>query len=341
MSHTFLLEAPIGLVPVAVFLAALMSFDSYKLVSIFETSMALTAGVLLCGAAYLMNAQLIALADVDVMSFSRTIAPVVEETAKAAMIMALFWRNRIGFMIDAAIMGFAVGTGFAVVENLYYLYVFADANIGTWIVRGFGTAIMHGGSTALFAIVSQQLIERAPKFNPVLYLPGLAAAIGLHLVYNLLSAAPLFGAVAMLVLLPTALFFVFTKSEHTVHSWLVQDYETHEKVLSDIQSGAFRNSEAGRFIAAMAKKLGANVAADMFAYIRVHTELALRADQVDLAREKGGIPITDGDREKFRRLHELEGRIGRTAMLALWPHLHFTRKQLWELNEFEREVREA
>ncbi len=75
----------------------------------------------------------------------------IEELLKAAVIVVLMRTHRIGFPVDAAICGFAVGTGFAVVENLYFLHAMPDAGMGTWIVRGFGTAFMHGGVTAIFA----------------------------------------------------------------------------------------------------------------------------------------------------------------------------------------------
>jgi RsiW-degrading membrane proteinase PrsW (M82 family) len=69
--------------------------------------------------------------------------------------------HRIGFLVDAAIFGFAVGTGFALAENLYYLRLAVDAGMGTWIVRGFGTALMHGGTTALFAVMAVARMERS------------------------------------------------------------------------------------------------------------------------------------------------------------------------------------
>ena len=40
---------------------------------------------------------------------------------KALIVVVLIRTHRIGFLVDAAILGFAVGTGFALVENLYYL----------------------------------------------------------------------------------------------------------------------------------------------------------------------------------------------------------------------------
>ena len=36
-----------------------------------------------------------------------------------------------------------------------------------WVVRGFGTAIMHGGATAIFAIVSVALTEKQPGHHGV------------------------------------------------------------------------------------------------------------------------------------------------------------------------------
>ena len=54
--------------------------------------------------------------------------------------------------------GYAVGAGFATVENLYYLGTLTDAHMAVWIVRGFGTAILHGGVQAIFAalVLSQR-----------------------------------------------------------------------------------------------------------------------------------------------------------------------------------------
>ena len=84
----------------------------------------------------------------------------------------LFRTNRIGFLVDSAILGFAVGAGFGVVENFYYLYMASDAHIAVWVVRGFGTAIMHGGVMALFGVLAQTLTERSMNINPLLYLPS-------------------------------------------------------------------------------------------------------------------------------------------------------------------------
>ena len=63
--------------------------------------------------------------------------------------------RRTGFLTDAAILGFAVGAGFATVENIYYLRIFPDAPWLVWAIRGLGTAVMHGGASAIFAVLRQ------------------------------------------------------------------------------------------------------------------------------------------------------------------------------------------
>src|SRR5258706_2455207 len=159
MQLHFLLEAPIGLAPVIVFLIVLLHLDSYKLVSLGEVLVCLGGGTILAGASYFTNGQAINVLHYDFATYSRFVAPMAEEFLKSAFIIVLFARNRIGFMIDAAIMGFAVGAGFSVAENLYYIFVFPGANLGVWIVRGFGTAIMHCRATASFAPMAQGLTE--------------------------------------------------------------------------------------------------------------------------------------------------------------------------------------
>ena len=69
----------------------------------------------------------------------------------------LLRKNRVGFMVDAAISGFAVGAGFAVLENLTYIPDVSAAGLVSSAIRGLGTAMMHGGTTAIFGIVSVNL----------------------------------------------------------------------------------------------------------------------------------------------------------------------------------------
>ena len=336
MPLQFLLEVPIGLGPVIVFLVVLQQLDSFRLVSLYTIGLTIGAGGVLAALCYLVNDAAMDALHIDFETYTRYAAPVIEECLKAGVLIYLFSRNRIGFMVDAAIIGFAVGTGFALIENAYVLYSFPDANIGVWVIRGFGTALMHGGATAIFGVLAQSLTERHAKFSWAWYLPGLGVAIVLHSVFNHFSNSPLMATLGTLVVLPVTLLLVFAKSEQAIHKWLLSDYESHERLLADMRSGEFAHSEAGRFVADLAAKFDEGHVADMFAYIQLHTELVLRAEQMLLAREKGAKQAaTPEDHSHFAELHALERKIGGTALLTLWPHLHFSRQELSELYELE------
>src|ERR1051325_1361850 len=174
------LPVVIALLPVLSFLGVLLYLDSYKLVKLRDIIVVVAFGAAMAVATYLAAAQLLGIVDIEFRTFSRYIAPFIEEILKGLLILVMIRTHRIGFLVDAAIYGFAVGTGFALAENLYYLDLFPNAGMGTWILRGFGTAIMHGGATALFAVMGLALLEHAKRARLVSFLPGFVIAVVLH-----------------------------------------------------------------------------------------------------------------------------------------------------------------
>jgi len=204
--------------------------------------------------------------------------------------------------------------------------------MGVWIVRGFGTAVMHGGVTAIFGIVSQVLTERSMKINPLLYLPGLAAAIMLHSLFNHFPVHPMMQTLIIMISLPPLLLFVFQRSAKRMHDWLEVDFDEDADLLQLIQSGDFVDSKVGRFLQDLRQKFEGPVVVDMLCYLRLYTELALRAKGVLMMRENGlDTPVGERTRAKFEELSYLETSIGKTGILAMRPFLHMTRKDLWQL----------
>ena len=124
----------VGVAPVVCFLVALLYLDSYKLVSMRTVVAMVASGVFVAALSYGINVVLLRATALDIETFKRYVGPVVEELGKGLVIVALIRAHRIGFLVDAAIFGFAVGTGFAIVENVYYQLLIPDAGIGTWIV---------------------------------------------------------------------------------------------------------------------------------------------------------------------------------------------------------------
>jgi protease PrsW len=336
MSLEILVHVLVGLAPVLCFLAALLYLDSYKLVSMRAVVTVVFCGLVVALASYLVNAWLLRVTAIDLETFKRYFGPLVEELFKALVIVALVRMNRIGFLVDAAIFGFAVGTGFAIVENLYYQHLIPDAGIGTWIVRGFGTAIMHGGTTAIFAVIGLSMLERKRWPALLAFAPGFALAFAMHSAFNHMYLPPQYMTLAVLLVLPPLAYGVFRMSDRAVGDWLVQGFDADASMLESINSGQFSNSPTGRYLHTLKDRFHGPVVADLLCYVRLHTELALRAKGVLMMRENGfEVPPDEETRSKFTEIRYLRTSIGKTGLLAIHPLLHMSSKDLWQLNMLE------
>ncbi len=332
-----MLRASVGLLPVLCFLAAMRYFDSYKLVHLRPTLLMIGAGALGAVASYWVGAAVIGGTGVEFKMYSRYIAPPVEELLKGAVIVWLIARHRVAFLVDAAICGFAVGAGFAMLENLFYLRMLPDAPIGVWIVRGFGTAIMHGGTTAMFGVLGLMLSERAGRPGPAAFLPGLLLAAVIHSAYNHFFFSPVLAAVGILLVLPPLALAVFARSEATLEQWLESGFDADTQLLALINSGRFGDSRVGRYLGSLRERFDGPVVADLLCYLRTRTELALRAKGMLMLRESGFEPALDANmRASFDELEYLEKSIGPTGLLAIKPFLHMSRKDLWQLYQIGR-----
>ena len=326
------LRASIGLLPVLCFLVALVALDSYKLVRLRSVAIVIALGGVAAGASYLANVAAINGLGLDFGSYARTAGPLVEEAIKGAVILVLIRTHRIGFLVDAAIFGFAVGTGFAMIENLYYLQDLANAHIAVWIVRGFGTALLHGGVQAIFAVMVLALTDRRGAMDAGAVLPPLLAAAVLHAGFNHFMLPPIYQTMLVMLLLPPLMMLVFARSERAVEGWLGSGFDADRELLELIDSGAFSQSPHGQYLYALRERFRGEVVADLVCYLRLHVELALRAKGVLMMRENGiEVSVDEPIREKFEEMRYLERTVGPTALLAIKPLLHMSRRDLWQL----------
>jgi RsiW-degrading membrane proteinase PrsW (M82 family) len=325
-------DAVLAFLPVLTFLAALLYLDSYKLMTARAVLGVVVIGALAAGASYVTNAAALSALHLDLRTFSRYVAPLIEEAWKGLIIVVLIRKHRIGFLVDAAIFGFAAGTGFAMVENFHFLGTIPDAGIGTWIVRGFGTAIMHGGATALFAVMSLALLEEAKRSTLLPLVPGFVLAAALHSAFNHLSQSPRLATLAMIVILPPLSYVIFERSEKTTEDWLGEGFDADAEMLELINSGRLTESPVGKYLETLKDKFKGPVVADLVCYLRLHTELAIRAKGILIMRQNGfDTPIDDETRDKFDEMRYLEKSIGKTGVLAVHPLLRMSRKDLWQM----------
>jgi RsiW-degrading membrane proteinase PrsW (M82 family) len=329
----WLIRAPIALVPVLLFLGALVQGDSYKLLRLKTVLTIVAAGALAAGASYVANVWAYAHFAGDFQSFSRYVSPWIEESLKAVVLVFLVRTRRVGLPVDAGIAGFAIGTGFGLVENLYYLASRPDTALAVQVIRGFGTAIMHGGTATVLAMISVTLYERRPSGGLHLMLPGFLAAVALHAGFNQLLMRPALATLATVLVLPFVIYLVFQHSERVLRDWLDTDLDSNVQLLESINRGTFLDSPLGRVLKSLRDRFRGEDLADMLCLLRLHGELALRAKGVLLLRESGmeELALDDETRDKLAELAQLERAIGRTGMLALRPLMMATGKDIWQL----------
>jgi len=331
----------VSLIPVVVFLLVLIAIDSFKLVTFRSVLLAILYGSLSAFACLWFNSWLLGAVVRDPTLFARYVAPAVEEVVKAGLLIGLIRRRRVGFMVDAAIYGFAVGAGFAIVENIYYFKYYTHLSLFVWLIRGFGTAVMHGGVTAIMGIISKQLSDQyslamrdRAGFGAVgVFIPGLTAAYLLHSGYNHFFFSPVLSTVGIIVILPQLVWVVFRASEKATRRWLGVRFDTDAELLEIIQTGRVTESRIGDYFQSLRTRFSGEVVVDMLCMLRLHLELSIRAKGILLMREAGfKTPDEPEVEEKFRELKYLEKSIGKTGLLAASPMFNMSDQEIWQLS---------
>lgn len=328
----WIVRAAIGLLPALCFLGALLVLDSYKLVRLRMVMAVIAVGGALAGVCYLLNGLVISVGGMEFDNYSRYGAPLLEESIKSAVILVLIRTRRIGFLVDASVLGYAVGAGFATVENLYYLSSLTDPHMAVWIVRGFGTAILHGGVQAIFAALVLTSADQRGKLDARGVLPPLALAVLVHAAFNQFMLPPIQETLLVMASVPPLMLWVFVRSEGSVRSWIGPGFDADTELIELIDSGTFSQSHAGQYLYALRERFPGEVIADLLCYLRLYVELALRAKGMLMMREHGiEVAINEDTREKLQEMRYLERSIGPTALRTLQPLMPMSRRDLWQL----------
>ncbi|MEQ9103178.1 MAG: PrsW family glutamic-type intramembrane protease [Rhodothermales bacterium] len=282
-----------------------MLLDSFKLMRLRLLGVCLLAGVASAVAALVLNTSL-----------GPTAAPLVEEVLKSLWIVWLIHRSRIGFSVDAAIAGFAVGTGFALAENTWYLLALTDAPPQLWILRGLGTAVLHGTLTAAFALLARAVART--RTVPLAWGAALVPVVILHAAWNAVPLDPRTQVVALLLVAPVALVLVFRESERRTRIWLGSGFDRDQEVLAHVLGGTLPDTPVGEYLQGLRGHVAPVVLVDMVNLLRLRIEQSLRVKGRILLRAHGFTEPPDADEaDRLAELRYLEKAVGPAGVLAL------------------------
>ena len=326
-----LLRIALALLPVLLFLLSLIILDTFKLVRRHRLVGALLAGAGAGLVSYIINSILINQLGWSLITYATTISPLIEEAAKGIYLVWLLRTQRAGFLIDAAILGFGAGSGFAIVENLYYLQNLSDAPLFVWVIRGFGTAIMHGGATSLFAIVVWGLSPSGSAGALRAWLPGLLVAALVHAGFNRFLTHPVLATALVLVVLPIIMRVAYFIGERRFRRWLGRGFDRDTELLALIRDGDVRDTPLGRYLESLRDTFRPETVADLLCLLRLQAELSIRAKGILLLREHGLRAAEDPElAAKLAEVRWLENAVGRTGLLALRPVCRWQGADRWQ-----------
>ncbi len=336
----------LALVPVLVMLAIFVWFDAFKLMNLREILLLLVLGGVGAIASYPVSGRLLDTLPIGFSNYSRFVAPWIEEAIKAVLVILLFRFNRIGFKLDAVISGFALGAGFSVVENIIYLVRLSEYGAGTWLVRGLGTAVMHGLTLAIVAATAHEFAERETRdaagdfnFNPLWFAPGYLIAVLIHGVFNQFPEQPLIAMLGAAVLAPVTILAIFQFGTTEAQAWLKEEHAQHKAQLETLRAGNFPESPSGQRIAALAGRVGPEGAKRIRRYWELQAWLVAEAEETLMEEEAGDVAMDKADvRAAFHELEGLRRALGKSTFTALKALLPFSRNDYWEVAELKQRV---
>lgn len=215
------------------------------------------------------------------------IAPLVEEPAKAVILLYVMWNRHFDNMTDGFVYGAAAGLGFGMTENLMYFVSVSD-NLGSWgttvVIRTFYSAVMHATATA---IVGASL--GFARFRGCLVLPiaggvGLALAMSVHALWNGLITIGELGGTNTLFMVDLALFPVEVLAVLIVFEICLWDeaWTIRRELTEEAESGLLP-ADHPRIIGSWLRRLGTGwvpAGVDHDLYVQTATSLAMRKRQV-------------------------------------------------------------
>ena len=323
-----------ALLPVAIYIFVVYKLDSFSLLSVKRLLLLVLSGVITALACFGLFQLLNPLMSETASDY---LYPLVEEAMKAIPLLILASRKKMVFFIDSVICGAAVGGGFSILENIFYLVLGEPLAMGTVLFRGLEVALIHMGCSAIVAaalMFAIRLVERVKAGLPVkrsdtaMSVFLMVVAPVLHVLHNALHFNPLIQFVCVFAALAGLLVWTYQYDGDMIHRWLDRGLDKQVSLLQSIQAGQLGETKTGQFLLSIKETFPAEVFFDVICYVQLNVELSVAAKSRFMMREAGlDLPLEDSQKETYLSQYEefmiLEKRLGKSARMAVAPVVKF------------------
>lgn len=324
-THTIILYL-VSLLPVLLFILVLLWLDSFSLIKKRYFLSAFMWGGVSVVIAYFFSGYVGVIIPIKLL-----VAPIFEESLKGLLVLFLIKSQRSVFFIDALLYGVATGAGFAFFENILYINQIPDMIIGTALMRGLGTAVMHCGAVASTAAILSWVTFRTHhtlRYYPLALIP----AIALHALYNSLILPPFLSLIVIVVGVMVWVVALIFHNEKSIGNWLDMEMFSEIELLGAMQRGEFANSRAGQYMMTIRKQFAPEKFLDMYCYVKIYLEMSILSKRNMMLAEAGlEIPPDDDTERKIKEFYALKKLIGKTGEAALSPIIKEDRLLKWKI----------
>lgn len=339
-----------ALLPIIIYVWVVYQIDNFSLISVKRLLQLIFCGMvaaLVCFGIFQLTGKILTEEQSDFAN------PVMEEIVKAIPLLVLATRKKIVFYIDSVICGAAVGGGFSILENLFYLLLGDGVAFGTGLFRGLEVALIHIGCSAIVAaglMLAVRLISRSQtklsiqSSDVAMTVFLLVAAPLLHVCHNTFHFNPLLQFVFVFGTLGGLLVWTYLFDVELIHSWLDKGLD-HQMVLLDfIQKGYLSKTPTGMFLESIKDAFPPEAFFDIICYIQLHVELSVAAKSLVMLRESGldqEFPLTDEKKalilSQYNEYKLLEMRLGETARMTIAPIVKYNPADYKALEDLQTE----
>lgn len=321
-----------ALLPVVIYIFVVYKIDNFSLISVKNLLLQVLCGMvaaLVCFGLFQLTGSILS------ENQSEFINPVLEEIIKAIPLLWLATRKKIVFFIDSIICGAAVGGGFSILENIFYLVFGNEMGIGTILFRGLEVALIHMGCSAIVAaglMLAFRIIERSrsrlsiKKSDIGMSIFLLLEAPVLHVFHNTIHFVPLVQFIFVFGTLGGLLMWTYYYDVDMIHRWLDKGLDKQFALLDSIKSGQLDNTTTGRFLLSVKEKFPPEDFFDIICYVQLHVELSVAAKSRVMVRESGlvkDLPLTEENKTLILSQYEeykiLEQKLGKLARMTIAP----------------------
>ena len=323
-----------ALLPVVVYIIVVYVLDSFALISVKRLLL-----LVLCGmAAALVCFGLFQLTwTVLPESVSDFVDPVIEEAVKAIPLLILARRKKIAFFIDSVICGAAVGGGFSILENIFYLVLGDELGMGTVLFRGLEVALIHMGCSAIVAAALMFAVRLDGRRRAHLEIKRrdvwmaaflLLAAPALHVAHNTFHFNPLMQFIAVFGSMAGLLVWTYQYDGDMIHRWLDKGLDKQVDLFRSIQEGNLSETKTGQFLLSVKDSFSPEMFFDVICYVKLNVELSIAAKSRFMLREaKLDLPLEEEQARNILAQYEeyrlLEKRLGQSARITIAPVVKF------------------